>query len=182
MAMEPGEAMKELSHRYTGPFVASAIFTAALVGLWTKTEEPFIEPTVKLIAEAGLHQFGMVAPWENDHNMIETVQQSGTLTMDSYLGSFVNWTEAKTTFKSEIIGQTISKSETIREGFIVSRIRFPGVPTIDWKGDDDVMYITRYNDGQEVGIPLDKAVFEPLITLAVLKLSLFVKDFSFSSR
>jgi hypothetical protein len=160
MAMEPGEAIKDFSDRHGGRLLASAILTTSLVLLWTKTEEPFIEPSAKLIAEVGLHQIGKTAPWENDHNMIETVQQSGTLTMDSYLGSFVNWTEAKTTFKTEIIGQTISKSETIREGFIVSRIRFPGVPTIDWKGDDDVMYITRYYDGQEVGIPLDKAVFE----------------------
>ncbi len=160
MSRTPGEFYEDTRDRYARPLAYSALATAALVGLWANTDIPIVEPGAKLVAEQPLHLVGLVAPWENDYNMNETVQQSGKLTLDTYLGSFVNYTEARTSLKSELLGETISESKTAREGLIVSRIRFPGLVTLDWEADDEVMYLSRFEDGKEVGIPLDKALFE----------------------
>lgn len=165
--MRPGEALARGAMDKIRPLAQTALLVGAVAILFNTTEEPveqaFDAVVIERMLEPTLHRFGMNGWWEDDNpNHLAPAANvgAGQMDLDEYLGAFTTYVTADARLNGEIFGQTYDTSKSVREGYVVNRLKLEGISVADVRTTQDAMYITQFIGGEDVGINLTNALFE----------------------
>ena len=87
---------------------------------------------------------------------------AGHIALESTIGGFVAFVPAEAELNAEFFGKEFEDSKASLEGYVVSRIKLPNALLTDTLETEDAVYMTRFQDGQDVGIDLTNTMFVPL--------------------
>jgi hypothetical protein len=165
--MKFGEAIAHGVTDRLRPLTQTALLIGAVAVLFNTTDEPieraFDSVILDRAVEPALHHYGWTGWWEDDnpeHLAPAANVGAGKVQLDEYLGSFTTYVTAEARLNGKIFGETFDTSKSVREGYIVNRLKLKGVSIADVRTTQEAMYITQYSEGVDTGIDLTTAVFE----------------------